>query len=131
MSEQTTYCPACKKQVRFTMTRSPQYGGHANVRDTDVVCLDFGQQCTNDVCPLAGLPPIVMGVRLARSGAKTSGWKTVTAVCDACERTAELQVLDENYAFCPLCQSTNRLVMVKLEDESYVAVTGREQRPAE
>jgi hypothetical protein len=123
MSTQKTYCPACKKEVRFAVTSAPKFRGHANLNDhPQVVCLDFGQECPDGLCPRFGVPSIVLGVRLARSGEREE-WETITGLCDACGQTAELEILDEHHAFCPLCQSTNRLVVFEVDGEEHVAIT--------
>ena len=125
MEEQrSTYCSHCRKQVQLVLTQA-SYGGHANLPDdSQLVCLDFGEACTGDVCPLSGLPVLVMGVRLARSGEpKKEPWKTVHALCDGCEATTDLEVLDDRHAFCPICKTTSTLVLIHMDDGSYVAAT--------
>jgi hypothetical protein len=125
MEEQRqTYCSHCQKQVHLVLTKA-SYGGHANLPDDrQLVCLDFGTACTGDVCPLSGLPALVMGVRLARSDEpKAEPWQTVHALCDGCETVTDMEVLDEGHAFCPVCKTTNALVMIHMDDGSYVAAT--------
>jgi len=125
MEEQrTTYCSHCQKQVHLVLTKA-SYGGHANLPDdSQLVCLDFGEACAGDVCPLSGLPVLVMGVRLARSEEpKAEPWDTVRAVCDGCGNAEELEVLDDRHAFCPACKTTSTLVMIHMDDGSYVAAT--------
>lgn len=125
MEEQRqTYCAHCQKQVHFVLTKA-SYGGHANLPDDrQLVCLDFGEACTGDVCPLSGLPALVMGVRLARSEEpKVEPWQTVHALCDGCETVTDMEVLDGGHAFCPVCKTTNTLVMIHMDDGTYVAAT--------
>lgn len=128
MEEQrTTYCPQCQKQVHFVLTRA-SYGGHANLPDdSQLVCVDFGEGCAGEVCPISGLPAIVMGVRLARSEEqKAEPWPTAHAVCEGCGNAVELEVLDDRHGFCPVCKTTNTLILMHLDDGSYVAATRKE-----
>lgn len=119
----TVYCPGCNHKVRLTVT--PAHGhAQANLPDgAQVVCLDFGEGCSEGVCPLTGRPGLVMGVRLARSHLEHD-WKTVHGRCEACGHLAELEVLDDTYAVCPLCDSTNRYVVLRTGDGESLAVTG-------
>ncbi len=121
METRTAFCPRCEGPIHVTLTDGP--GGHANVPDGEVVCLDFHDKCTEGSCPLHGLPGVVMGVRLARSGLKPlEEWDTVTGVCDGCGNTVEMEVLDKTYAVCSICNTTNEWQLIKLDDESHVAV---------
>lgn len=123
MKTQLAYCSACDQQVRIMVTPSPLHEGQANLPDPEVVCLDFGQKCTGTLCPMFGLPTIVMGVRLARSGLRAEPWTTVSAMCQGCGQLSELQVVDEETAHCPVCGTTNRLIRLKGDAEDYVITT--------
>jgi Zn finger protein HypA/HybF involved in hydrogenase expression len=119
----TAYCPGCNHQVRLTVT-TPHGHAQANLPDgSQVVCLDFGEGCSEGTCPLTGRPGIVMGVRLARAHVDHE-WKTVKAQCEGCGFVAELEVLDARYAICPLCDTTNSYVVIQTGDEGIIAVTG-------
>ncbi len=123
-----TYCTQCEKDVRFVITPAHEHHGHANLPDgNQVVCLDFGRGCDGGLCPLSGLPPMVMGVRLARSGEdKAEPWNLVHAVCEECSFPTEFKVLDDQTGLCSVCGSVNRLALLKLDDGSYVAATRKE-----
>jgi hypothetical protein len=128
VKKEMTFCAHCKKYVHFVVRQPPAHQGHANLPDDDeVVCLDFGEPCEGTICPLSGLPQVVMGIRLGRSGEeRTGGWSVVNAVCEECSFPTELKVLDENSGLCTVCGSVNRLALLKLADGSYVAATGKE-----
>jgi predicted RNA-binding Zn-ribbon protein involved in translation (DUF1610 family) len=129
MSIRPMHCPACDGQVRVTDTPTPLHGGQPTLPDSpQLVCLDFGEQCAGrDVCPLAGLPRMVMAVRLARSGLRPhEEWQTVRMPCSGCGQTLELEVLDDDYAYCPACGTTNRRVIIQVEDETYMTLAGTE-----
>ena len=118
------YCPGCDHEVRMTITRAPVHRGHANLPDgAEVVCLDFGEGCTGGRCALTGSPSIVMAVRLARSHMADDTFATLTARCDACGNVAELEILDESHAFCPICESTTRWMLLDVDGESRVSVS--------
>lgn len=130
MKTQLAYCSACDQQVRIVVTPSPLHGGQANLPDTEIVCLDFGETCTGAMCPMFGLPSILMGVRLARSGLRDEGWTNIDAMCDGCGRLMPLQLLGPETAYCPTCGTTSRLVIMELEDDSAVAITVPQEEAA-
>lgn len=120
------YCPGCHHKVRLTLSRAPAHRGHANLPDgAQVVCLDFGEGCTEGRCALTGSPGIVMGVRLARSHMADDTFESLTARCDACGNVSELEILDDQYAFCSICESTTRWMLLDVDRDSRVAVTVR------
>ena len=119
------YCPKCDGPVHVTLTPAPGLsGGQANMPDgRQVVCLDFHKECADDKCPLFGVSGLVMGVRLARSEMKPIGdWETIAGVCDGCGNSVDMEVLDDTYAYCPGCGTTNKWALIKLGDESGVAI---------
>lgn len=125
METRNVFCPRCDHEVTITLTPMPLHGrGQATLPDGgELVCLDFGRQCSGRTCAISALPRVVMGVRLARSGLKAESWKTVRGVCQGCGETADLEVLSNDYAHCPLCDTTNQLILVELRGGGYLAVT--------
>jgi DNA-directed RNA polymerase subunit RPC12/RpoP len=119
----TVYCPGCNHKVRLTVT--PEHRtSHATLPDGgEVVCLDFGEGCTEGSCPLTGRPGIVMGVRLARSTLPHET-RTLHATCSGCGDFTEMEVLDDRYAVCEACGTTNTYVVVPVDDESAITLTG-------
>ncbi len=125
METRNLYCPKCKHDVSVTLTQAPLHRGHANVADgAEVVCLDFGPQCDGSLCSVFGLPRVVMGVRLARTGLRPEQFETVRALCDGCHRVVSLGVVDDTHAHCPDCGTVNTWTMIRLDGEEWVAVTG-------
>lgn len=123
METRLAYCSACDQDVRIAVTPMPLHGGQATLPDApDVVCLDFGEKCTGAMCPMFGLPRILMGVRLARSGLKQSGWRTIHGPCQGCGEIVDLQILDARYVYCPACGTRSRWVRLEGQDEDYVAL---------
>ncbi len=118
------YCPGCNHQVRLTVTTEHRTG-HANLPEGgDVVCLDFGEGCSEGACPLTGRPGLVMGVRLAKSHLPHDA-RSLTARCDACGMVAPMEVVDSNHAICSLCESTNEYLIVPVDATTAIAVTRR------
>lgn len=125
METRNLYCPKCKHDVSVTLTQSPLHGGHANVDDAaEVVCLDFGPQCDGSLCSIFGLPRVVMGVRLARTGLRPEQFVSVRALCDGCHRVVAMGVVDDTHAHCPDCGTVNTWTMIRIDGEEWVAVTG-------
>jgi len=123
-----TFCAHCNKEVQVLVSRGTPRNGQANLQETDeVVCLDFGDRCDGEICPLSRFRPVVMGVRLARSGLREE-WTTVRAECEGCGLVSDLKVLDREHAFCSLCGTTNTWMILEFDDRGRVAVTGRRSR---
>ena len=122
MEEEKVYCPACNHEVRLVATPDHR-DGQANLpAAAEIVCLDFGTGCADARCPLTHVSGRVMGVRLVRSGLGESP-RTISAICDACNQAAELNVVDPLYAVCPLCGVTHRWVLLEAGEGKAVAVT--------
>jgi hypothetical protein len=122
---QKTYCTHCQKEVLVAISPAAPRGGQANLQDHDeVVCLDFGDKCDGEICPLSRFRPVVMGVRLARSGLREE-WTTVRAQCEGCGQVTDLKVLDREHAFCVLCGTTNNWMVLEIDGDGRVVVTGR------
>jgi hypothetical protein len=122
-----TYCTHCQKEVDVTLSQAAPRSGQANLQESDeVVCLDFGDRCDGEVCPLSKFRPVVMGVRLARSGLRED-WTTVRAQCEGCGQVSDLNVLDKEHAFCPLCGTTNTWMVLELDGDGKVAVAKKKE----
>lgn len=122
MQSQTAYCSACDQDVRVVITDAPAHEGQAPLADAQVVCLDFGARCTGSMCPMFGMPRILMGVRLAQSGLRPDAFATVSAPCPACDARVDLQMIDDQYVFCPSCGSRSKWVRLQVGDSDYIAL---------
>jgi hypothetical protein len=126
MKTEVAYCSGCGHKVRLVFTDPPPHGGHANLPDgAEIVCLDYQEGCAGGKCPMTDRAGVVMGVRLARSHLADERFETVHARCDACGMTSDLEVIDDSYALCTLCETTNTWVRMKLADDTEVVLTGR------
>lgn len=70
METQYAYCSACDRYVRVTWTPLPLHDGQANIPDPEVICLEYGHNCTGSMCPLFKIPTEVLRERFERSGLK-------------------------------------------------------------
>ena len=126
MRQEVAYCSGCGHEVRLVFTDPPPHDGQANLREgAEIVCLEYREECAGGKCPATGKAGIIMGVRLARSHLNDDAFKTVHARCEACGQVADLEILDDTFAICPLCDTTNRWVMLRLSDDTDIALTGR------
>ncbi len=109
MNSRTVFCPSCGRTVQLEMTAVPLHGGHATLPDSpEAICLEFGDRCAAGACPVLRVRREVAAVRLARSGRRPDRFRRVVAVCQACDRRAEMTVVDADHAVCTLCGVTNR-----------------------
>jgi RNase P subunit RPR2 len=128
-----TFCEHCQKEVMVAIEPAPPRDGQAVLRDhEEVVCLNFGGACDGDICPLSHYKPVVMGVRLARSGLRPpEEWETVRAQCEGCGQISDLEVVDLEHAYCTLCGTTNTWMVLEMDDDGDVVVTGRKKEAEE
>jgi hypothetical protein len=129
MDIQHAYCSACDQEVRIVVTPAPLHGGQPMLAEPEVVCLDFGQRCTGAMCPMFGLPSMMMGIRLAKSDLRPEAFRVVPGPCPECNEVVELKVLNRDFVFCPACGSRSRWLHIELDDEQFVAIGRQETRP--
>lgn len=126
MRTEVAYCSGCGHKVRLVFTDPPPHDGHANLKDgAEIVCLDYQEECSGGKCPMTGRAGIVMGVRLAKSHLADDQFRTVHGRCDACGQFSDLEVIDQDYVLCTMCESTITWVRLSLPDETEVVLTGR------
>lgn len=122
MQSHKAYCSACDQDVHVVITDGPRYSDQAPLAESQVVCLDFGARCTGSMCPMFGLPRMLMGVRLAESGLRPGAFETVNAPCPACDNVVDLQLIDDKHVFCPACSARSRWIRLQVGDQDYVAL---------
>lgn len=127
MKTEIAYCSGCGHKVRLVFTDPPPRDGHANLRDeATIVCLDYEESaCPGGKCPNTGKAGIVMGVRLAKSHLNDEAFRRVHARCEGCGQVSDLEVLDDSFALCTLCETTNRYVTLELGEGEVIALTSR------
>jgi ribosomal protein S27AE len=115
MKSHRLYCGACDREVRVLITGTPLYEEQAPLRDEEVVCLEIGQRCTGNMCPLGAAAPNEMVRRLIRNGIPLDTLQTVTAECPACENEAEMVLYGDGRAACSVCGTSARWVVDHVE----------------
>jgi hypothetical protein len=124
MNTHIAFCSACDHDVRVAITDAPVYSDQAPLEGGEVVCLDFGDRCTGSMCPMFGLPRILMAVRLARSGLRPDAFRTLRGPCQECGTVGDLKVLDASIAYCEACGSRSRMVRLRVGEDDYIALAG-------
>jgi len=67
MRIRTAYCSACDRNVRVVVRSEVEEREPANARRaSDLVCLEYGDTCTGDMCPLFHIPTEQMRENLAK-----------------------------------------------------------------
>jgi hypothetical protein len=103
MKSQSAYCSACDKDVQIVVTDEPSQDGHANLHDSEIVCLEIGEACTGHLCPIGATSPSVMAARLVRNGLQTVIQPVMTARCPDCERITSHVIVEPTRAMCVEC----------------------------
>lgn len=106
MKTHIAYCSACDHDVRIALPDEPLFDGHANLVDPEIVCLEIGESCTGNMCPIGAQPATVMKARLVKSGMELRLQPVVRAYCEGCSAESDLVVIDKLYATCPNCGHT-------------------------
>jgi hypothetical protein len=94
MKSQIAFCSACDRDVRIVITQQPSQDGHANLHDSEAVCLEIGETCTGALCPVGAAPPSVMQ-------------PVVDAECRICEMVTPHLLVGPTQATCATCGVTS------------------------
>ena len=108
MKTQNTYCSACDRDVKVVITDGPSHDGHANLHDAEVVCLEIGDHCTGNLCPIGATPPAVMAARLVTNGLQSAEYPVALSKCDGCGRVTSHVVIDSRFSTCTECGATRQ-----------------------
>ena len=108
MKSQQIFCGACDREVRVMITDAPPHEGQAPLTDEEVICLEIGDKCTGNVCPLGAAGPDAMVARLVRNGLPIDQLKTSRSRCPSCDREAEMILYGNGRATCSLCGRQGR-----------------------
>jgi hypothetical protein len=115
MQSQRIYCGACDTEVRVMITDTPSEEGQAPLHDSEVVCLEIGDRCNGNLCPLGATAPTEMVTRLLRNGLPTDGLRTVQAHCPSCDLDNDIVLYGEGRAVCSACGAAARWVAEHVE----------------
>ena len=110
MQTRNVFCSACDKDVRVVVTDEPSQDGHANLHDSEVVCLEIGHHCTGGLCPVGATSPTVMAARLVRNGLQTRMHPVFARACPECDAQREFVVIDRTHAVCSVCGGVTETV---------------------
>ena len=75
---------------------------------TVLICLEVGDHCTGNLCPVCAIPLEAVDARLAKSGLRPEVRRKVAGYCEACDRDTELVVSSGGYVTCTECGTTRR-----------------------
>ncbi len=115
MKNHQLFCSACDRQVNVLITEAPDHDHQATVHDDEVVCLEIGEHCTGNLCPLGATEPNAMVARLVRAGAPLDTLRTVVATCPSCGLEGEFVLYGQGQASCTLCGTRARWVAEHIE----------------
>ena len=106
MKSQMVFCSACDRDVHVVITDGPSEDGQANLYDAEIVCLEIGERCTGNLCPVGATSPTVMAARLVHNGLQTAMHPIAPLPCVRCDRVTSHVVIDKLYATCNECGAT-------------------------
>ena len=112
MREITMYCSARDQNVRVVVTDEPVHDTQASVLDSELICLEVGDHCTGNLCPVCAIPLEAVDARLAKSGLRPEVRRKVAGYCEACDRDTELLVSSGGYVTCTECGTTRQWTAV-------------------
>ena len=102
------FCSACDRQVRVLIAEAPPGEHQATMHDDELICLEIGDHCTGNLCPLGAGSPNAMVARLVREGLPTNSLRTVKATCPSCGLDAEFVLYGKGKASCTVCGTAAR-----------------------
>jgi hypothetical protein len=111
MREITMYCSGCDRNVKAVLTDESREEGQAEVFDSEIICLEIGQQCTGGVCPVSAVSAEAMDARLAKSGLLPEIRRRLVGRCDGCDRNTEQVLSLGGYLSCTECGTTQRATL--------------------
>lgn len=97
------YCSGCDRDVRVLTTDVVNHETQASVHDPELICLEIGEWCSGNLCPLGAAEPNAMISRLVHAGLPLDSLKTVRGYCEACGSENELALYGTQYAACTVC----------------------------
>jgi hypothetical protein len=108
MRELIMHCSARDQDVHVIVTDDPMHDTQASVHDSELICLEIGEKCSGNMCPICAVPAEVVDVRLAKSGLRPEVRRKIVGHCPACDRDTELLVSSGGYVTCTECETTRR-----------------------
>jgi hypothetical protein len=112
MKQQQMFCSGCDRNVRVLVTDAVEEEPQANVRDQELVCLEIGDWCSGNLCPLGAAAPSAMVSRLIHSGISLDNLQTVRGHCEACGIDNDLALYGKDMAACMVCGTSRERPLV-------------------
>lgn len=106
METHKVFCSACDRDVQIVITDQPSQDGHANLHDAEAVCIEVGEHCTGNLCPIGATSPTVMAARLVHNGLQTVMHPLVSLTCVECDRVTTHVTIARHNATCTECGTT-------------------------
>ena len=103
MRARMMYCGGCDREVHVLATDDVPEDAQANIPPPELVCLDIGEWCSGNLCPLGAAAPSAMVTRLIRNGLPLDHLKTVRGYCDSCGMDNDLALYGRDMAACLVC----------------------------
>lgn len=97
------YCSGCDRDVRVLTTDVVDHETQASVHDPELICLEIGEWCSGNLCPLGAAEPNAMIARLVRSGLPLDSLHLVRGYCEACGCENDLALYGTDFAACTVC----------------------------
>jgi hypothetical protein len=111
MKNHQLFCSACDRPVRVLISEEPGAEGHASILDSEVICLEIGNHCTGNMCPLGAEEPSAMVRRIVRNGIPLTTLETVKAHCPTCDNEVDMVLYGDSRAGCSVCGTVGRWVV--------------------
>ena len=115
MKSHQLFCSACDRQVKVLISEAPIGEHQATVHDDELICLEIGDHCSGNMCPLGAAEPQAMVSRLIHSGESTDGLRTVKATCPSCGLECEFVLYGKGKASCTVCGTAAKWVAEHIE----------------
>lgn len=103
METHTMYCSGCDRDVRVLTTDLVDHETQASVHDPELICLEIGEWCSGNLCPLGAAEPNAMIARLVHAGLPLESLETVRGYCEACGVESDLALYGKQFAACTVC----------------------------
>lgn len=108
MKQQQMFCSGCDRNVHVLATDMVPDDAQANIHDPEIVCLEIGEWCTGNLCPLGAAAPSAMVTRLIHNGLALDHLTTVRGFCDACGMENDLALYGRDMAACLVCGTSRQ-----------------------
>ncbi len=123
MRTKRAFCSARDQDITVAWPDAPLHPGQAMAAEApEPLCLELGERCTGDMCPIFRIPRVELAVRLAQAGLDgPDSLRTREGDCLGCGRHVELKIVDPGYGWCPDCHTVQPLSVPPEEEDKALA----------